>query len=384
MYEKFYGLAQNPFGVGPDPQFYYGTAKHNEALANLTYGIRRRKGFVVLTGEVGTGKTLLLRCLLDALRRSKVTHAFIFNPLLSTNDLLRHVVADFGIKEPKTNRSDLLLQLNQFLMEVYRSGSTAALLVDEAHLLSAELLEEIRLLSNIETAQHKLLQILLVGQPELDDILDSPYLRQLKQRVALRCRLDPLDENDVHGYIDRRLQLAGAPGRLREIFPPQTLARIVFYSRGTPRLINNICDAALVNAYAQRERSVSPAIIEEVATDLRLGVNGARESHQETWTIPAMPKEPEMPAEPEPALVTDAETVFEVEPHLVPGPQSRVVLDPGVVFQPHDDQAPAPQETPSNRKALVDALLQLAKLLDPDPEPAAIKQQHSSSGVRNR
>jgi type II secretory pathway predicted ATPase ExeA len=384
MYEKFYGLARNPFGVGPDPQFYYGTAKHNEALANLTYGIRRRKGFVVLTGEVGTGKTLLLRCLLDALRRSKVTHAFIFNPLLSTNDLLRHVVADFGIKEPKTNRSDLLLQLNQFLMEVYRSGSTAALLVDEAHLLSAELLEEIRLLSNIETAQHKLLQILLVGQPELDDILDSPYLRQLKQRVALRCRLDPLDENDVHGYIDRRLQLAGAPGRLREIFPPQTLARIVFYSRGTPRLINNICDAALVNAYAQRERSVSPAIIEEVATDLRLGVNGARESHQETWTIPAMPKEPEMPAEPEPALVTDAETVFEVEPHLVPGPQSRVVLDPGVVFQPHDDQAPAPQETPSNRKALVDALLQLARLLDPDPEPAAIKQQHSSSGVRTR
>jgi hypothetical protein len=240
------------------------------------------------------------------------------------------------------------------------------------------------LLSNIETAQHKLLQILLVGQPELDDILDSPYLRQLKQRVALRCRLDPLDENDVHGYIDRRLQLAGAPGRLREIFPPQTLARIVFYSRGTPRLINNICDAALVNAYAQRERSVSPAIIEEVATDLRLGVNGARESHQETWTIPAMPKEPEMPAEPEPALVTDAETVFEVEPHLVPGPQSRVVLDPGVVFQPHDDQAPAPQETPSNRKALVDALLQLARLLDPDPEPAAIKQQHSSSGVRTR
>jgi len=384
MYEKFYGLARNPFGVGPDPQFYYGTAKHNEALANLTYGIRRRKGFVVLTGEVGTGKTLLLRCLLDALRRSKVTHAFIFNPLLSTNDLLRHVVADFGIKEPKTNRSGLLLQLNQFLMEVYRSGSTAALLVDEAHLLSAELLEEIRLLSNIETAQHKLLQILLVGQPELDDILDSPYLRQLKQRVALRCRLDPLDENDVHGYIDRRLQLAGAPGRLREIFPPQTLARIVFYSRGTPRLINNICDAALVNAYAQRERSVSPAIIEEVATDLRLGVNGARESHQETWTIPAMPKEPEMPAEPEPALVTDAETVFEVEPHLVPGPQSRVVLDPGVVFHPHDDQAPAPQETPSNRKALVDALLQLARLLDPDPEPAAIKQQHSSSGVRTR
>ena len=147
-------------------------------------------------------------------------------------------------RSPKPNRGDLLMQLNQFLLEVYRSGSTAALLVDEAHLLSAELLEEIRLLSNIETAQHKLLQILLVGQPELDDILDSPYLRQLKQRVALRYKLEPLDESEVHGYIDRRLQLAGAPGRMMEIFPPQTLARIVLYSRGTPRLINNICDAA--------------------------------------------------------------------------------------------------------------------------------------------
>jgi type II secretory pathway predicted ATPase ExeA len=384
MYEKFYGLAQSPFGVAPDPQFYYGTAKHNEALANLTYGIRRRKGFVVLTGEVGTGKTLLLRCLLEALRRSKVTHAFIFNPLLSTSDLLRHVVADFGIKEPKTNRSDLLLQLNQFLIEVYRSGSTAALLVDEAHLLSAELLEEIRLLSNIETAQHKLLQILLVGQPELDDILDSPYLRQLKQRVALRCRLEPLDENEVRGYIDRRLQLAGAPGRLQEIFPPETLARIVFYSRGIPRLINNICDAALVNGYAQQARSVSPAIIEEVANDLRLGVNGARESHQETWITPAPATEPDRPAAAEPALATDAETVFEMEPQVVLEPRARFMHDPGVVFQPHNDQAPAPQETPGNRKAIMDALHQLAKLLDPDAEQTAIQTQHSSSGARNR
>jgi len=381
MYEKFYGLAQNPFGVGPDPQFYYGTAKHNEALANLTYGIRRRKGFVVLTGEVGTGKTLLLRCLLEALRRSKVTHSFIFNPLLSTSDLLRHVVADFGIKEPKTNRADLLLQLNQFLVEVYRRGSTAALLVDEAHLLSAELLEEIRLLSNIETAQHKLLQILLVGQPELDDILDSPYLRQLKQRVALRCKLEPLDENDVHGYIDRRLQLAGAPGRMLEIFPPETLARIVFYSRGTPRLINNICDAALVNAYAQQERFVSPSIIEEVATDLRLGVNGARESQQEAWITPATATEPELPTQPEHAFA-DPETVFELEPQSAPEP--RVVLDPGVVFPPHDGKAPASQENLGNRKAIVDALLQLAKLLDPDSEQPAVKQQHSTFGVRNR
>jgi general secretion pathway protein A len=383
MYEKFYGLAQNPFGVTPDPQFYYGTTKHNEALANLTYGIRRRKGFVVLTGEVGTGKTLLLRCLLEALRRSKVTHAFIFNPLLSTSDLLRHVVADFGIKEPKTNRGDLLMQLNQFLIEVYRSGSTAALLVDEAHLLSAELLEEIRLLSNIETAQHKLLQILLVGQPELDDILDSPYLRQLKQRVALRYKLEPLDDSEVHGYIDRRLQLAGAPGRLLEIFPPETLARIVFYSHGTPRLINNICDAALVNAYAQQERFVSPEIIEEVANDLRLSTNNTRESHDQAWTTPVT-TQPEVPAEAEPALVADAGTVFELEPQSGSGPQSRAALDPGVVFQPHENQTITMPDNFGNRKAIVDALLQLAKLLDPDVEKTAMKQQHSSSGVSNR
>ncbi len=384
MYEKFYGLAQNPFGVGPDPQFYYGTPKHNEALANLTYGIRRRKGFVVLTGEVGTGKTLLLRCLLDALRRSKVTHAFIFNPLISTSDLLRHVVADFGIKEPRTNRGDLLMQLHQFLLEVYRGGSTAALLVDEAHLLSAELLEEIRLLSNIETAQHKLLQILLVGQPELDDILDSPYLRQLKQRVALHYKLEPLDEKEVHGYIDRRLQLAGASGRMLEIFPPPTLARIVLYSRGTPRLINNICDAALVNAYAQQERSVSPEIIEEVASDLRLSVNNARESQEGTWRPPVAPARTEAPAASKPALGTDSETVFELEPQPLSRPQPRGAHDPEPVFQPHEDQGITLPENFNNRKAIVDTLLQLAKMLDPDAEQPARKAQHSSSGVGTR
>jgi len=382
MYEKFFGLARNPFGVGPDPQFYYGTVKHNEALANLTYGIRRRKGFVVLTGEVGTGKTLLLRCLLEALRRSKVTHAFVFDPLLSTSDLLRHVVADFGIKDPKTNRADLLMQLNQFLIEVYRSGSTAALLVDEAHLLSAELLEEIRLLSNIETTQHKLLQILLVGQPELDDILDSPYLRQLKQRVALRYKLEPLDESEVHGYIDRRLQLAGAPGRMLEIFPPETLARIVAYSHGTPRLINNICDAALVNAYAQQERFVKAETVDEVARDLRLSTNNGQ-SQQQAWTTSATPQ-PVATAKAEPVLETDAEAVFELEPQAASAPQPHAALEPGVVFPRHESQPIPLPENFADRRAIVDTLLQLAKLLDPDLEKTTMKKQHSSSGVSNR
>jgi general secretion pathway protein A len=322
MYGRFYGLTQNPFGVGPDPQFYHGTAKHNEALANLTYGIRGRKGFVVLTGEVGTGKTLLLRCLLEALRRSKVTHAFIFNPLLSCDDLLRQVAIDFEIPDPKTRRADLLSQLNDFLIEVYRRGSTAALLVDEAHLLTAELLEEIRLLTNIETSQHKLLQILLVGQPELDDLLDSPYLRQLKQRVALRCKLEPLNEPEIHGYIDKRLSLAGASGRMLEIFPPETLELIVHHSRGIPRLINNICDAALVNGFARQEKWIKPSVIEEVAADLRLDVvqapsngNGNGTSHEQYET--------------------------------------------------------------ANRKMIVDALLKIAKILEPGSDAKGKEQEHT-------
>jgi type II secretory pathway predicted ATPase ExeA len=322
MYERFYGLAQNPFGVGPDPQFYYGTPKHNEALANLTYGIRRRKGFVVLTGEVGTGKTLLLRCLLEALRRSKVTHAFIFNPLLPSIDLLRQIISDFGIPDPKPTRAEMLSQLNNFLIDVYRSGSTAALLIDEAHLLTAELLEEVRLLTNIETSEHKLLQILLVGQPELDDILDSPYLRQLKQRVALHCKLEALDESEVHGYIDKRLQLGGAPGRLLEIFPPETLSRIVAYSRGIPRLINNICDSALVNGYARQEKWIRAEVIEEVATDLRLNLD-----------------------EPQPVPLAAAAAAAAV-------PAS----------------PPAEFESPAKRRQIVEALLNIVRLLEPQSE----------------
>jgi type II secretory pathway predicted ATPase ExeA len=273
MYEKFYGLTRNPFGLSPDPRFYYPTPGHNEALANLSYGIAKRKGFIVLTGEVGTGKTLLVRYLIEALIKTKVHYAYIFNPRLSADDFLNYVLADFGLKQPKTTRSEMLLQFNQFLIDVYRRGSTAALLVDEAHQLTAELLEEIRLLTNIETSQQKLLQIVLVGQPELDQTLDSMELRQLKQRVALRCRLQPLEESDVRGYIVRRLQLAGAGERAEQLFPPSTIKRILFYSRGIPRLINTLCDSALVNGYARRENSIRPKEIEEVAADLRLNIS---------------------------------------------------------------------------------------------------------------
>ena len=210
MYKAFYNLKRNPFEITPDPSFLFPTGRHNEALAALYYGVRRRKGFVVLTGEVGTGKTLLLRCLLQSLKQSKdVAYAYIFNGRLSPIEFLQYIVSDLGLPGTSKNKGELLLQIAHYVIARSEKKLTTVLVVDEAHHLSVEILEEIRLLSNLETADEKLLQILLVGQPELDDKLDSPALRQLKQRVALRSRLVPLDSEETKGYIQRRLYLAG-------------------------------------------------------------------------------------------------------------------------------------------------------------------------------
>ncbi len=273
MYEKFFGLNQNPFGMSPDPAFYYATERHNEALANLTYGVLMQKGFIVLTGEVGTGKTLLVRCLLDTLHRSRVAHAYIFNPLLSADDLLHMILTDFGVREINRTRAEMLQQFNEYLIDVYRRGGVTALVIDEAQLLSPTLLEEIRLMTNIETSKHKLLQIVLVGQPELDENLDSPELRQVKQRVSLHYSLEPLTDMEARGYIARRLEVAGAQDQLLQIFPPATLARVFHYAHGIPRLLNTICDGALVSGYGQQQKTITPAIIDEVAADLRLSLN---------------------------------------------------------------------------------------------------------------
>jgi general secretion pathway protein A len=181
MYKNFYRLTRNPFEISPDPFFFCATPRHNEALAILSYGVLRRKGFVVVTGEVGTGKTLLIRCLLDALTRNQVAFAFVYNPVLSVSDFLSHVLADLGLPSSARPKSEMLSRLNNYLIERSRRGGITALVIDEAQLLSWELLEEIRLLTNLETSQHKLLQIVLVGQPELDRKLDSQELRQLKQ-----------------------------------------------------------------------------------------------------------------------------------------------------------------------------------------------------------
>jgi general secretion pathway protein A len=278
MYKAFYKLQKNPFEITPDPVFLFGTKRHNEALVALYYGVRKHKGFVVLTGEVGTGKTLLVRCLLQLLNRSDVNYAYVFNSMLSPLEFLQYIAGDFGLAASGKNKSELLLMLGHYLIERHQKKLTTVLVIDEAHHLSPEVLEEVRLLTNLETAQQKLLQILLVGQPELDEKLDSFELRQLKQRIALRAQLEPLDLDETQGYIERRLQLAGANSHATTMFPLATVAAIHRYSHGVPRLINTICENALITSFSRQAQSVTADVIEDVASDFRLRLSNAPKS----------------------------------------------------------------------------------------------------------
>jgi len=287
MYKQFFGLTKNPFEISPDPYFYHATPRHNEALANLHYGVGRRKGFIVITGEVGTGKTLLVRCLLAELRKNNIAFGYVFNPLLSTTEFFQYIMADLGLQYSGRSKTEMLLDLNRFLIQRHARGLITALVVDEAQALRPELLEEVRLLTNLETSQQKLLQIVLMGQPELEGVLDSPSLRQLKQRVSLRCQLLPLDEEQTHSYVLSRLERAGAKPE-PPIFDAEALAKIYEYSRGIPRIINNLCENAMVNAFAREIRTVTPDMITEVAADFRLGTAAsAPEEPVEANAIPA-------------------------------------------------------------------------------------------------
>ena len=268
MYATYFGLREAPFSVTPDPRLFYSNSLYQEALAALLYGIKSKKGFIVVTGDVGTGKTTLLRKLMRNLEATDHS-VLIFNTHLSFLELLQLILHDLGLPTNKgKNKLAMIQELNQYLVEQLKHRHTVSLLIDEAQNLSDETLEGLRLLSNLETDKEKLLQIVLMGQPELDAKLNKSSLRQLKQRVAVRCSLDPLTKPEVGNYIRRRLELAGYEGPA--IFSDAAIESIWIYSGGTPRLINIICDNALLSAYATSQKNISMDIIKEVARDLRL------------------------------------------------------------------------------------------------------------------
>jgi general secretion pathway protein A len=286
MYGDYFGFAELPFSVTPDPRFSYTNTHYREAFANLRYGIETRKGFIVITGEAGTGKTTLLRRLMRSVEATVHT-AFIFNTHLGFTELLRLALSELGIGSSAQDRLTLMAQLNDYLIEQLRKDHTVSLLIDEAQDLSDEMLEELRLLSNLETDRAKLIQIVLMGQPELERKLDQPQLRQLKQRVAIRCRLAPLRSDEVALYINSRLQTVGYQGK--ELFDLGSVEQIARYSQGIPRLINVICDNALLITYATSKSKVSAKIVEEVARDLQLAgplQASAAEQHQKV-SLPA-------------------------------------------------------------------------------------------------
>lgn len=275
MYKQFYNLKCNPFEITPDPTFLYASAKHQVALTAICYGILGRKGFAVMTGEVGTGKTLLVRSLLKVITRQSMACSYIFNSKLDPCDFLRLVVFDFGLTGTGKSKGELLVELNSYLLACHQKKITAVLVIDEAHHLSTEVLEEIRLLMNLETPQEKLLQILLVGQPELDAKLDSFELRQLKQRIAVRCQLDPLNQEETKEYIQHRLRIAGSDcTEAANLFPSDAVAIIHRYSSGIPRLINLVCENALLIACDTKARCVTPAILDAITRNFRLTESG--------------------------------------------------------------------------------------------------------------
>lgn len=275
MYQNFFGLRALPFGTSPDPRFLCMLPQTREALACLQYGIANRNGFVVVTGEVGTGKTTILKTVLSTFARDRVASAFIFNPQLEYLDFLELMFADFGIEPETRTKSGMLLQLTRWLVERYRKGILCVLAVDEAQNLSWALLEEIRLLTNLETSSGKLLQIVLSGQPELEETLRQPNLRQLRQRVSIWCRTTPLTKDQTQTYISERLWIAGAR---ESLFTPEAAELVHAYSNGIPRIINRICEHALIEAYVEQIKPIPASIVESVGVELSLDNSGVLSS----------------------------------------------------------------------------------------------------------
>lgn len=265
MYQKFYGFREKPFEITPDPKFLYLSENHKEALAHLTYAVKERKGFTVITGEVGTGKTTLVQTLLSKLDGSTRT-AYLFNPKLGSTDFLHYICEDLGLRGQKRSKGQYLALLHDFLLTCYARNENVVLIIDEAQNLDPNLLEEVRLLTNLETPKSKLLQVILMGQPELDEILSQPQFRQLKQRVSLRYHMHALDKGETKEYIKKRLWIAG--NRSNSIFTSKALREIYEYSKGIPRLINIVCDNALLIGYASEHKVIGDGVIREVTQQL--------------------------------------------------------------------------------------------------------------------
>ena len=265
MYTEFYGMSERPFNVTPDPKFLYLNARYREAIASLHYGITQRKGFITLIGEAGTGKTTLLKRLLEDLD-PKTKSVFIFNTNVTFEEILEYIFAEFDLAVHNGKKLYMLQRLNTFLLEELRNGGNVALLIDEAQDLDYSVLEDLRLLSNLETAKEKILQIVLSGQPELGQKLSNPSLRQLRQRISINCRLLPLSRDEITEYLQFRLQAAGCPDL--KLFSREAEERVYHFSRGVPRLVNVVCDNALVIGYALGKKRIGADIIDEAAADL--------------------------------------------------------------------------------------------------------------------
>ncbi|MBW2268160.1 MAG: AAA family ATPase [Deltaproteobacteria bacterium] len=288
MYLEHYGLNRLPFEMTPDPSMLYLGEAHREGLATLVYAVQAGKGFCVLTGEVGTGKTTLLHALLSQLEGNTAS-AFIFNPQLEPLDFFRLVFDEYGIDARCEGKADFLLALNRFLIDRLSRNEKTLLIIDEAQVLPPKMLEEVRLLSNLETPNAKLLQIILVGQPELSEVLARPELRQLRQRVVLRHHLRPFDEKELEDYVDERLSLAGYTGR--GIFKRGARKELFRVTGGVPRLVNVVCDGALLGGYAQGLTTLGADAIEEVARGLHLtGEDGEFSASSEHESAPTLKK----------------------------------------------------------------------------------------------
>lgn len=287
MYHKFFGLKENPFNINPDPRFLFMTRLTQEALACLIYGIQARKGFILLTGEVGTGKTTVINKMLEWARQENIATAFIFNPRLNEMEFFDFMMADFGISCESQLKSRILLKLNEWLLQRHQHGQRAVLVIDEAQNLPVEMLEEIRLLTNLETSKEKLLQVVLAGQPELEERLNLPNLRQLRQRIILRAKTRPLTLLETHGYVTERLRIAG--NSAGEIFTTDAIEAINRYSHGIPRLINLICEHALINAFVEQNRLIPDRIVQEVAHDFDLKESPISESALAANVTPGHP-----------------------------------------------------------------------------------------------